>query len=213
MRVAGEAGRGRAGQSRRGIGFAAAEAGARAACGVRVPSSHTRVHMCFCPPLAGWQVVVVQLHGWFKSMRGGHNRSRLCCCCCRCANGACWRVARVALACLLACGAGGHGQAAAAAQDGLYSSCCHWAILPPGPNGQDSVAFSMFSQHIACTCASTCEHRAVCVLEKNLKPLRAVWYQLLIYHGKSTGLALMGPHLNFCLSVALSESFILHSDT
>ena len=115
---------------------------------------------------------------------------------------------RVALPCLIACGAGGHGQAAAAAQDGLYSSCCHWAILPPGPNGQDSVAFSMFSQHIACTCASICETRAVCVLEKNLKPLRAVWYQLLIYHGKLTCLALMGPHLNFCLTLALSESFI-----
>ena len=135
---------------------------------------------------------------WFK----------LCRRCCRGAFVACWRMPRVALACLGAYGAGGHGLAAAAAQHELYSSCCHWAILPPGPNGQDSVAFSMFSQHIACTCASTCEHRAVCVLEKNLKPLRAVWYQLLIYHGKLTCFVLTGPHLNFSLSVALSESFI-----
>ena len=108
----------------------------------------------------------------------------------------------------LACGAGGHGLAAAAAQDELCSCCCHLHIWPPGPNGQDRVGLSMCSQHTACTCASTCEPRVVCVLEKYVKPRRAGWYQLLIYHGKLTCFVLIGPPLNFSLSVALSESFI-----
>ena len=152
----------------------------RAACGVLTPSTHSRVHHVLLPTprrLAGCGDAALLMVQW---IRGGHMWSILDCRCSGSAHGACWLVPRVAHACLGAYGAGGLCQAAAAAQDGLYSSCCHWAILPPGPNGQDSVAFSIFSQHIACTCASTCESVPCASLEKNVKPLRAVWYQLLI---------------------------------